>query len=154
MNKYLTGLTGLLLITVALAGCHEPAEDPAMDNGLTEDPLQVTVTILDPPTNVTAGVPFDVTVQVESDRDLESDHAGAHYGNTSSEDADPTEYTMILSEVSPHHFEGVEVPGEYTIEGWTIDEALAGETIYYRGHIILEGNDYWSDEHSFTVEAA
>ncbi len=144
--KTLTLLGAVLMTSAILAGCHEPAPT---ENG---DEATVTLTVVDPPETVTTGEGINLTVEVEADQEVTSEHSGFHYGFNSSADLEPEEYTTVLDQTSQHQTTEHTFPGGYTIEGWTFDEADAGRTVYYRAHTIADDVPYWGDELTFELE--
>lgn len=139
-------LLGIVLLTSAiLAGCHEPAPTDGEETGLT---LQVD----DPPETVTTGEGLNLTVQVEANEQVVSEHSGFHYGFNPSAELEPDDYTIALTEVSPHVTSEHSFPGEYLVENWTLDPEDAGRTVYYRAHTIADGTHYWGEELTFELE--
>jgi hypothetical protein len=139
-------LLGLVLaLAIAFAGCHEPAP-------VDEDPIEVTLTVLDAPASVGVNETFNVTIDVAVDQEVTSVHSGIHYGLNSSAEADPVDYTMHLDRISPHILEEHTFPGTYTVTDWSFGPEYAGQTIYYRAHTIIDGEDYWGEELTLTVE--
>lgn len=140
-------LLGIVLLTSALlAGCHEPAPT---DGG---EEVAVTLQVDDPPETVTTGEGLNLTVQVEADAQVTSEHSGFHYGFNSSADLERDDYTTVLTEVSPHVTEELSFPGEYRIENWTFGPEDAGRTVYYRAHTIVDDTHYWGEELTFELE--
>lgn len=143
--KSTTTFSIALMLAIAFAGCHEPAP-------LDEDSIEATLTVLDAPASVGVNETFDITIEVTTNREVKSAHSGIHYGLNSSAEADPTEYTQLLDRISPHIFDEHTFPDTYTVTGWAFGSEYAGQTIYYRAHTILEGEDYWGEELTLAVD--
>lgn len=135
-----------MLTVFALAGCVSPEPNvPGDGDGAGVGPETYTITVEEPPTTVTANESFTFNITIEGDVESTTDHAGAHYGNQSSDEPSTTVYDQTCAH------SGGAVPGSFEVT-CTISEP---GTYYYRGHLrITEGgqtHNWWSEEHQVVV---
>jgi hypothetical protein len=113
------------------------------------DPAVPNVLLLKAPTQAVAGEPVPVLVQVNGPAGTATNHAGAHYGNASS--------ANLTGGFSPAQWQGMRAAPHAAAtlsQNLTVNITfpLPG-TWYYRGHTIVNGQNYWSGEVAVSVAA-
>ena len=156
MNKT---ILATLVLAMLVAGCHESnGDDDNGDDGddtptpspTTDDVTPVITLTSGPfPTNITVGVPFNVTVTVTSEPASSSTHAGFHYGMVSTVGTPQSTWGTVYTLVSPHV--NATYPGTYTVMNWTIPDGHQGHKMYARAHTLVGTTAFWGDEITFMV---
>lgn len=135
MYGHRTWIAGIILVAVALAGCTQPG---GQDAGYT-------FTVEEAPSRpVDLGETFTIRWSIEGPEGT-TDHTGIHYGLSSAadkEDVSPDDYQAT----SPH--KAGAVPGTFQT---TFNITFPG-TIYYRTHVIVDGEHFWGPERTIAVE--
>lgn len=143
-----TAGTAILLTFIVLSGCTD-------DDGTTDDEgappggaPEYSLGLSGVPATVVAGEPFTITLSVTGAPTLASDHVGAHYGTSTSNEPSTTVYPSAC----PH--QAGTLPGTFTV---TCTVTSPG-SIHLRGHArATEAGaqlDFWSSESVVIVEPA
>ena len=144
---------------------EEPKPEPVPVDLVTEpEPVEVTppppppepvgepsIAIARAPETVQAGEKVTIVWRVESPTPKEIPHTAIHYDTTSSPgkfgldtSPNPKDYSLVTKEFYDGAFG---IPDTFTT---TI---TVEETIYYRAHAVVDGDNYWTEERSITVAA-
>lgn len=110
-------------------------------------PAEFNVDVEDAPTNITANEPFDLSWSVTGENGSEISRTAIYFGLNSSEDPeDPPANYSDSSDIFCVD-EDCTVPENFTDE-LVVDDA---GTYFYRAYAEIEGENFWSDEKTFTV---
>jgi hypothetical protein len=105
-------------------------------SGQKSGPENINITILDSPTYAQAGQQFTIRAAITSDKQFTTQDVDVRYGSQSVLTPLTTNYQYSSQPI------GGKIPDFYTLSF----SIASNGTYYFRIHISVNGNDYWSDE--------